>query len=51
MAVEVESEGEAREAVPIGAAAEGAAKIAAIVLAVVALAGISAGAWLRLRRP
>ena len=49
MDVEVESGGEAREAEPIGLPTEGATRIAVIVLAVVALAGISAGAWLRLR--
>jgi hypothetical protein len=50
MTVEVESGGEAREAELNGPATDTTSRIAIIVLAVVALAGISAGAWRRLRR-
>jgi hypothetical protein len=51
MADLVEAEGRASEAEPAGLLLnEGAGRIAVIVLAVVALAGLSAGAWLRLRR-
>jgi hypothetical protein len=50
MAVEDEIGHETKEAEPIGPLTNGAARIAAVVLALVALAGISAGAWLRLRR-
>jgi hypothetical protein len=50
MALEDEIGHETKEAEPIGPLANGGARIAAVVLALVALAGISAGAWLRLRR-
>jgi hypothetical protein len=49
MAVQIESEGRTNEPEPTGLFTEGAARIVVVVLAVVALAGISAGAWLRLR--
>ena len=49
MTVQIESEGQTSEPEPTGLFTEGTAKIAVIVLAVVALAGISTGAWLRLR--
>ena len=50
MADLVEPERQATEAEPAGLLTEGAGRIAVIVLAVVALAGISARAWFRLRR-
>ncbi len=50
MADQVEGEDAVSETEPVGPYTEGAARIATIVLAVVALAGISAGAWLKLRR-
>jgi hypothetical protein len=50
MADEVEREGGTSEAEPLGLLPDGATRIAVMVLAVFALAGISAGAWLRFRR-
>ncbi len=50
MADQIEGEDDARETEPVGPSTEGAVRIASIVLAVVALAGISAGASLSLRR-
>ena len=50
MADPVEPEGRGTEVEPTGLVTEGAGRVAVIVLAVVALAGISARAWLRLRR-
>jgi hypothetical protein len=43
MAAQVESEGPTSEAEPIGLLTEGTTRIAVVVFAVVALAGISAG--------
>jgi hypothetical protein len=50
MTDQVESGDPMNEAERTGLLPEGATRIAAIVLAVVVLAGISAGAWLRVRR-
>jgi hypothetical protein len=50
MADQIESEGQTNELEPTGLFTEGTARIAVVVPAVVALAGISAGAWLRLWR-
>jgi hypothetical protein len=50
MTVQVESGGEAKEAEPTGLPTDATARIAVIVLALVALAGISAGAWRQLQR-
>jgi hypothetical protein len=48
--VQAENGSETKDEVPPGLPTEHAVRIAALVLAVVALAGVSAGAWLRLRR-
>jgi hypothetical protein len=50
IAIRDQSQSEVTEAEPIGQSAEGAGRTAAIALAVVAVASISVGAWLRLRR-
>jgi hypothetical protein len=49
MTVQVESQGETNEAEATGLLTEGAVRVVVIVFAVIALAGISAGTWLRLR--
>jgi hypothetical protein len=49
MTDQVENPGRTSEPEATGLLTNGAARIAVIVCAVIALAGISAGAWLRLR--
>jgi hypothetical protein len=49
MTDQVESHGETDTAEATGLLTNGAARIAVVVFAVIALAGISTGAWLRLR--
>jgi hypothetical protein len=50
MAEDVESTEQATDVEPTRLLTEGTTRIAAVVIAVMALAGVSAGAWLRWHR-
>jgi hypothetical protein len=51
MADDIGSTEQTAEVESAGLLTEGATRMTVVVIALVALAGISAGAWLRLRRP